>query len=51
VKDVMADEAAAEYLESRGIYATPVLQVGETLLIGFQPDRIDRLLGIGGAPA
>jgi hypothetical protein len=41
----MADEAAAEFLESRGIYATPVLQVGEALLIGFQPEKVDRLLG------
>lgn len=44
VKDVLADEAAAEFLESRGIYATPVLRVGDELLIGFQPERIDRLL-------
>jgi hypothetical protein len=49
VKDVMADEAAAEFLESRGIYATPVLQVGDELLVGFQPERIDRLLGLGPA--
>jgi hypothetical protein len=42
----MADEAAADFLESRGIYATPILQVGDELLIGFQPDRVDRLLGL-----
>lgn len=42
----MADEAAAEYLESRGIYATPVLEVDGELLVGFQPERIDRLLGL-----
>lgn len=42
----MADETAAEYLESRGIYATPVLQVGDALLVGFQPEKIDRLLGL-----
>ena len=41
----MADEAAADFLESRGIYATPVLQVGGELLVGFQPEKIDRLLG------
>lgn len=43
----MADEAAAEFLESRGIYATPVLEVDGELLVGFQPERIDRLLGLG----
>ena len=42
----MADEAAAEYLESRGIYATPVLQVGDELLVGFQPEKVDRVLGL-----
>ncbi|MEK7386461.1 MAG: glutaredoxin family protein [candidate division NC10 bacterium] len=47
VRDVMADGAAAEFLESRNIYATPVLSVDGTLLVGFQKDRIDALLGIG----
>lgn len=42
----MADGAAAEFLESRNIYATPVLSVDGTLLVGFQKDRIDALLGI-----
>ena len=42
----MADDEAAAFLESRGIYATPVLRVGDQLLVGFQPDRIDRLLGL-----
>jgi hypothetical protein len=41
----MVDDEAAEFLESRGIYATPVLQVGDELLIGFQPEKVDRLLG------
>lgn len=42
----MADDDAAEFLEARGIYATPVLQVDDELLVGFQPERVDRLLGI-----
>jgi hypothetical protein len=46
VKDVMADDAAADFLEARGIYATPVLRVGDELLIGFEPAKIDRLLGL-----
>ncbi len=43
----MADQAVAEFLESRNIYATPVLSVDGALVIGFQKDRIDTLLGIG----
>lgn len=42
----MADEAAAQFLESRNVYATPVLSVDGTLVIGFRKDRIDALLGI-----
>jgi hypothetical protein len=50
VKDVMLDDAAADFLESRGIYATPVLRVGDELLIGFAPEKIDRLLGLTPPP-
>ncbi len=46
----MADEAAADFLESRGIYATPVLRVDDELLIGFQPGNVDRLLGLTPPP-
>jgi hypothetical protein len=42
----MADQAAADYLESRGVYATPVLEVNGELLVGYQPERIDRALGL-----
>jgi arsenate reductase-like glutaredoxin family protein len=41
----MADDEAAEFLESRGIYATPVLQLDDELVVGFQRETIDRLLG------
>ena len=40
----MADDAAAEFLESREIYATPVLQLDNEFVVGFQPEKIDRLL-------
>lgn len=43
----MADADAAEFLESQGIYATPVLMVDGTSVIGFQKARIDALLGLG----
>ena len=46
----MADDDAAEFLESRGIYATPVLAVDGELLVGFQPEKIDRLLGLTPPP-
>ncbi len=43
----MADETAAEFLESRGIFATPVLSVDGTLVVGFKKERVDALLGLG----
>lgn len=45
VVDVMMDEDAAEWLESRNIRTTPVLSVDGELLVGFQREMVDRLLG------
>lgn len=44
VVDIMMDEEAGAFLESRGIRSTPVLSVDGELLIGFDPQRIDQLL-------
>ena len=47
VVDVMMDEDAAELLESRNIRSTPVLSVDGELVVGFQREPIDKLLGLG----
>lgn len=47
VVDVMMDEDAAEFLESRNIRSTPVLSVDGELVVGFQREPIDKLLGLG----
>ncbi len=44
VKDVLMDEAAADYLESRNVRTTPVLRVGDELVVGFRPDQVGALL-------
>lgn len=44
VVDIMMDEAAGAFLESRGIRSTPVLSVDGELIVGFDPVRVDRLL-------
>ena len=46
MRDVMADAAAAELLESQSIFRTPVVSVDGQLIVGFQRERIDRLLGL-----
>jgi arsenate reductase-like glutaredoxin family protein len=46
VRDVMADGEAAEFLESRSVFRTPVVSIDGELIVGFQRERIDRLLGI-----
>ncbi len=43
----MADQAAADFLESRDIFTTPVLVIDDELVVGFPRDRIDALLGLG----
>jgi glutaredoxin len=47
VVDVMMDEDAAELLESKNIRSTPVLSVDGELVVGFQREPIDKLLGLG----
>jgi hypothetical protein len=41
----MADQDAADFLESRGIFRTPVVSVDGTLVVGFRRERLDELLG------
>ena len=45
-KDLMMDEDAAEFIDSKNIRTSPVLQVDDTLLHGqeLEPSRIDALL-------
>lgn len=45
VKDVLVDEEAAEFLESRNIRSTPVLSVDGELVEGYQPEKVDELIG------
>jgi len=47
VVDVMIDEAAGELLESKNIRSTPVLSVDGEMVVGFQRDAIDKILGLG----
>lgn len=46
VKDVLLDEEAAEFLESRNIRTTPVLSVDGELVEGYQPEKVDELIGV-----
>jgi hypothetical protein len=42
----MVDQEAADFLESRGIFATPVTSIDGELVVGFRRERIDALLGL-----
>jgi hypothetical protein len=44
----MADQDAADFLESRDIFATPVVSIDGELIVGFRRERIDGLLGLTG---
>ena len=47
-KDLMMDEDAAEFIDSKNIRTSPVLQVDDALLHGqeLEPAKIDALLGL-----
>ena len=47
-KDLMMDEEAAAFIESRNIRSSPVLQVDDILLYGpdLEPRMVDELLGL-----
>ncbi len=44
VRDIMMDEEAALFLESKNIRTTPVLLLDGELIVGFDRERIERLL-------
>ena len=46
VRDVMMDEDAGEFLEARDIRTTPVLQVDDTLIVGFDPAAMEAALAV-----
>ena len=48
MRNVMADQDAADFLESRDIFMTPVVSIDGELIIGFRRERIDALLGLTG---
>ncbi len=44
VRDIMMDEEAALFLESKNIRTTPVLLLDGELILGFDREQIDQLL-------
>ncbi|MDP6390312.1 MAG: glutaredoxin family protein [Alphaproteobacteria bacterium] len=47
-KDLIMDEDAAEFIDSKNIRTSPILRVGDELLHGddLEPEKIDALLGL-----
>jgi glutaredoxin len=44
-RDVTKDESAVEELRSLGIMTTPVIQIDGEVVVGFDQEKLDRLLG------
>jgi glutaredoxin-like YruB-family protein len=44
-KDVQADPAALRELMSLNSRSTPTIVVGDEVMVGFDPDRLETLLG------
>jgi glutaredoxin len=49
-RDVMEDAAALQELEELGVMTTPVVRVGEEVVVGFNRDRLTRAVGNRRAP-
>jgi glutaredoxin len=43
-RDITRDESAVEELKSYGSHSTPTVVVGEHVLVGFNPKRLDQIL-------
>ena len=45
-RDITTDPAAVQDLTERyGSHSTPTLVIGEEVMIGFNPERLDEILG------
>jgi len=44
-KNIQNDASARKELMKRGIMAVPVVQVGDEVVVGFDRDKIEELLG------
>ena len=44
-RDVLRDELAMEELSELGYMTTPVLKVGDEVVVGFNRQRLEELLG------
>ncbi len=43
-RDISTDETAKTELQRRGIRGTPVIVVGDKVMVGFNPDKLKLLL-------
>jgi glutaredoxin len=45
-RDVSRDKAALEELQKRGLMTTPVTLIDDQAVVGFDQDKLSKLLGI-----
>ena len=48
-RNVAEDPAALKELEALNLFTTPVLKIGDEVIVGFDRKAIDRELGKGGS--
>lgn len=47
VKDIRQDPAALQELIALNVRSTPAVKIGDTVIVGFNPAKIDRALQAG----
>ncbi len=46
-RDITKDSSALEELRALGVMATPVMRLGDQVVIGFDEEKLKSLLGLG----
>ncbi len=48
-RNIAEDESALEELQELGVFSTPVTLIKGAVVVGFDRDKLEQLLGLAGA--
>ena len=48
-RDIAEDESALKELQELGVFSTPATLINSAVVIGFDRDKLEQLLGLTGA--
>ena len=48
-RNITEDESALKELQELGVFSTPVTLINGAVVVGFDREKLEELLGVGGA--